>query len=219
MKEYEFNLDEIALTNFFIAIRSKVHVIEILMEALKYMIINPSINGDEIKGKMILKIDKMSRIFFFTQDKYFSLVFPFFVTFESNEYTFYSNLVNRIDNKLISQIIEIIKCDEFKTNCSLDFVTPICEFEENCNEFFWAFLRELLLMEDGYIRYDFDPEHFSEYKKRGEEHKHPENHYDLFYSAQATFKLGLENKIKETELIDLLNINTNCKYLTNPRLK
>ena len=100
-------------------------------------------------------------------------------------------------------------------NCSLDFIAPICEFEENCNEFFWAFLRELLLMEDGYIRYDFDSEHFSEYKKRGEDHKHPENHYDLFYSTQATFKLGLENKIKDTELIDLLNINTNCKYIKN----
>ena len=118
MKEYEFNLDEIALRNFFIAIRSKVHVIEILMEALKYMIINPAIKRDEIKGKMILKIDKMSRIFFFRQDKYFSLAFPFFVILEDKKYTFSSNLVNKIDNKLISQIIEIIKCDEFKTNCT-----------------------------------------------------------------------------------------------------
>ncbi len=103
-------------------------------------------------------------------------------------------------------MIAIIKCDEFKANCSLEFVTPICDYTEECDENFWVFLRELLLMEDGYIRYDYDEEH-----ENGD--IHPLNHYDLFYSSNATFKIGLEDKERQTNFIDLMDINTSCKYL------
>ena len=75
-----------------------------------------------------------------------------------------------IDARLIAQVIAIIKCDEFKANCSLDFVAPICEYEEECDENFWIFLRELLLMEDGYIRYDLDQENYDKFKTLGKEH-------------------------------------------------
>ena len=216
MKEYSFNLSETILDRFFVAIRSKVHTIEILMEAIKYMIINPTIKEELIRGKMVLKIDDMSRLFFFKEGKYFSFVFPFFIKENEGEYKFYSNLIDDIDSMLISQVLQIITCDEFKTNCSLDFVAPICENEEHCDEYFWSFLRELLLMEDGYIRYDFDTKNYNVYKERGEEHQHPENHYDIFYSSNATFKLGLDKKIPDVDLIDLLDVNTNCKYLTKP---
>lgn len=218
MKQYTFKLNQATLDKFFIVIRSKVSTIEVLMEALKYMIINPVVNEDNIKGTLVLKIDKMSRLFFFTEEKYFSLVFPFFINYDEdeNEYSFSSSLVNTIDNRLISQVIEIINCDEFKTNCSLEFATPICDVDEHCSEYFWSFLRELLLMEDGYLRYDYDPINHAKYQEKGEEHRHPLNHYDVFYSSNATFKVGLTDKIDEDELINFLDSATNCKYLTSP---
>jgi hypothetical protein len=213
MKVYEFNISQVYINKFFKPIRSKAEVIEVLMEAIRYMLLNPHIEEENKVGKIILKIDKMNRLFFFTDGKYFSIVFPFFAIKEDKNYLFSFKNKIEIDSRLISQVISIIKCDEFKAHCSLDFVAPICEYEEDCDENFWIFLRELLLMEDGYIRYDYDEENYHKFKKRGEEHKHPLNHYDLFYFSHATFKLGLNTVLSEDEFIDLLDINSDCKYL------
>lgn len=208
MKIYEFNISKNYLNRFFKPIRSKTDVIEVLMKAIEYMILNPSINEESAVGRIVLKIDKMNRLFFFTDEKYFSIVFPFFAIQEDDKYLFSFRNQIEIDSRLISQVISIIKCDEFEAHCSLDFVAPICDYEEECDENFWIFLRELLLMEDGYIRYDYDKEH-----ENG--NLHPLNHYDLFYSSHATFKIGLNSKLGEDEFMDLLNINSDCKYLKN----
>ena len=209
MKEYKFNVAQIYLNDFFTPIRSKAHVIEVLMHALKYMLLNPTLSDDEAAGSLVLKVDKMSRLFFITEEKYFSIAFPFYVTFDENKYYFKFQNLLEIDSRLISQVLAIIQCDEFKATCSLDFISPICEYEEECDENFWLFLRELLLMEDGYIRYDYDV-------KNENGHAHPLNHYDLFYSSNATFKLGLKEKNSIIEFVDILDINTSCMYLTKP---
>jgi len=206
MKVYEFYISEPYLNKFFTPIRSKAEVIEVLMESIRYMILNPNVEEEHRVGKIILRIDKMNRLFFFRENKYFSIVFPFFAKKENKDYLFSFKNKIEIDSRLISQVISIIKCDDFKAHCSLDFVAPICEYEEECDENFWEFLRELLLMEDGYIRYDYDEEHENR-------NLHPLNHYDLFYSSHATFKIGLNNKLSEDEFIDLLDIKSDCKYL------
>ena len=206
MKIYEFNISQVYLDKFFKPIRNKAEVIEVLMETIRYMILNPTIKEEDRIGKIILKIDKMNRLFFFKEEKYFSIVFPFFAIKEEEGYLFSFKNKIEIDSRLISQVISIIKCDEFKANCSLEFAQPICDYQEECDENFWEFLRELLLMEDGYIRYDYDEEH-----ENG--NLHPLNHYDLFYSSHATFKIGLNDKLSEDEFVDLLDIKSDCKYL------
>jgi hypothetical protein len=207
-KEYFFNFSEAYLEKFFPKrrIKSKAEIIEILMETIRYMLLNPEILEENSAGTIILRIDKMSRLFFISKYKYYSIIFPFFVVFQENKYNFSFKNMIEIDTFLISNIISIIKCDDFKANCSLDFVSPICDYEDNCDENFWLFLRELLLMEDGYIRYDYD-------ENNQDEHSHPLNHYDIFYSNSTTFKIGLKDRLSKEEFIDLLNVNTNCKYL------
>lgn len=217
MKKFEFDLDNAHLDKFFpkYRIKNKAHIIELLMEATRYMLINPNITADNVVGKILLYVDKMSRLFFFTENKYFSISFPFLVheLDEEQQHKFsFQNDIN-IDSKLIGQVIQIIKCDEFKEKCSFNFIAPICDYEENCDENFWIFLRELLLMEDGYIRYDFDENNYKKFKEKGEEHLHPLNHYDLFYSNNTTFKIGLNYKINKDEFIDFVNVKINCKYL------
>ncbi len=206
MKQYKFNINQLYLDKFFRIIRTKAEVIEVLMRTIKYMLLNPTISKEKASGKIILQIDKMSRLFFFTNKKYYSIVFPFFTQKEEDTYSFSFKNMIEIDSRLISQVISIIKCDEFKANCSLDFVAPICDYEEECDENFWEFLRELLLMEDGYIRYDYD-------EKNENGAMHPLNHYDLFYSSNATFKIGLNQKLEEDDFTDLLDINTDCRYI------
>jgi len=216
MKKYKFDISTSQLEKFFPKerIKTKAQVIEILMETIRYILLNNSVPKEESSGTLVLNIDRMSRLFFFKEDKYFSIVFPFYTFEEDGKFNF--SFQNKIDitSQLISKVISIIKCDEFKEKCSLDFVSPICEYEEQCDENFWIFLRELLLMEDGYLRYDYDLEEYEKAKKRGEEHIHPLNHYDLFYSSDASFKIGLKKGLLQDEFIDLLNTKTNCKYLT-----
>lgn len=222
MKKFEFDLNKAYLDKFFpkYRIKNKAHIIELLMEATRYMLINPTIAADKIVGKIVLYVDKMNRLFFFTENKYFSISFPFLVheldEEKKNRFSF-QNIIE-VDSRLIGQVIQIIKCDEFKEKCSLDFVAPICDYEKNCDKNFWIFLRELLLMEDGYIRYDYDKKIYDEFNKRGEGDLHPLNHYDLFYSNSATFKIGLKSKVGIDEFIDLVNVKTNCNYLISHKI-
>jgi len=215
MKKFEFGLSQGTLDLFFPKerIKTKARIIEVLMEATRHMLINPSVKPKDMIGKMTLYIDKMSRLFFVNDEKYYSIVFPFFALKEGDslQFSFQNNI--DVNSQLISNVLSIIKCETFKHNCSLDFAEPIYEIENDFDEYFWIFMRELLLMEDGYIRYDFDEENHIKAKENGEEHKHPLNHYDLFYSSNASFKIGLEGKINETDFINVLDVNTNCEYL------
>lgn len=222
MKKFEFNLSRVMVDKFFphYRIKTKPHLIEILMEAARFVLIQNDSElqtpDDKAVGKIVIYIDKMSRLFFFTNNKYYSIALPFYIIEEENKIRI--SFKNQVDVTplLISKVISVINCDEFKEQCSLGFITPICEGEEECDENFWVFLRELLLMDDGYIRYDFDQKNYDEAVENGEEHKHPLNHYDLFYSNNATFKIGLSDKITNDNFINLLNTKTECEYLTKP---
>jgi len=219
MKNYKFDISTAQLEKFFPEerVKTKAQIIEILMETIRYISLNNSVPKEDNSGTLVLNIDRMSRLFFFKKDKYFSIVFPFYTFEEDGKFNF--SFHNKIDitSQLISKVISIIKCDEFKEKCSFDFISPICEYEEQCDENFWIFLRELLLMEDGYLRYDYDLEEYEKAKKRGEKNIHPLRHYDLFYSSNASFKIGLKKELLQDEFIDLLNTRTDCKYLTNQR--
>lgn len=217
MKTYRFSLSKSLLPTFFPEkrIKSKIEIIQILLEATRFMLVNPDISKD-IEGNMLLHINKMSRLFFFTHKKYYSIVFPFFTSeVEANfKFSFFDNI--DVDSALISKVISTIKCNQFMEKCSLDFISTVVDYEEEHIENIWIFLREILLMEDGYIRYDWDEENHDKAKKSGNEHLHPLNHYDLFYTSNATFKIGLLNSINEDDFIDLLDISTDCKYLSEP---
>ncbi len=215
MKKLEFLINESSLDLFFpkYRIKTKAHIIEILMETIKYMLLNPEIKSDCSVGKILLIVDKMSRVFYFSENKYYSISFPFFVEKVENEFTFGFKNIIEVESRLINKILQIIKCDEFKEKCSLDFIAPICEFEENCDENFWIFLRELLLMEDGYIRYDYDKDEYEKFKSKGEEDKHPLNHYDIFYTSSNTFKIGLKDKLSEDQFIDLFDNQKKRNYI------
>lgn len=55
------------------------------------------------------------------------------------EFKFYTNQKIEVDYALTSQVLNIIKCDEFNQRCSLDFVEPIYTCEETFKQDFWLF--------------------------------------------------------------------------------
>ncbi|NWK15662.1 hypothetical protein HX771_05950 [Vibrio parahaemolyticus] len=199
------------MDKFFKPVKNKVQIIELLMNSIKYMLINPTVKEGNSKGKIIVRIDKMSRIFFVKSDKYFSIMFPFYIK-ENEGYSFSFRNEMEVDNRITSEVISLINEQSFYSGCSLDFVEKIASYQEySCNESYWDFLRELLMMEDGYLRYDYDMDN---YEKHGRTDIHPLHHYDLFYGSNSTFKVGLRGKISEGDFLDLLNIKTNCKFIT-----
>ena len=231
MKKFEFNIHKGQIEKFFPKkrIKTKAQIIEILMESLQLILQNNTIPEEKIGGTITLVIERMSRLFFTSKKdkKIYSIVFPFFiesiddsfvVKLQKFEYLDYIESENdsfiEIDYQLISNVLSFIKCDNFKEQCSLDFITPIDEYEQY-DKNFWIFLRELLLMEDGYIRYDYDEKNYKKVLKNGEQHFHPLNHYDLFYSSNATFKIGLLDEISSNDIIEFLDIRKECQYLVN----
>jgi len=231
MKKFEFNIHKGQIEKFFpkARIKTKAQIIEILMESLQLIFQNNTIPEEKIGGTITLVVERMSRLFFTSKKdkKIYSIVFPFFiesiddsfvVKLQKFEYLDYIESENdsfiEIDYQLISNVLSFIKCDNFKEQCSLDFITPIDEYEQY-DKNFWIFLRELLLMEDGYIRYDYDEKNYKKALENGEQHLHPLNHYDLFYSSNATFKIGLLDEISSNDVIEFLDIRKECQYLVN----
>ena len=207
-KSYEFLLDEFQVGVFFSSIRSKKEVIALLMRSLKLIAAYEQPDREIVKGKMTLSVEKMSRLFFFSETKYFSINFPFFVDDSSDKLIFYSNHIDDIDSAITSDVLSVISNEASLMSDSLyDFLEPISTITTYKDEF-WSFFRELILFEDGYIRFDHDNN-----EKRVHKTKHPINHYDICYSSNATFKVGLKNKINHDKFMDLVNINTDCHFI------
>jgi hypothetical protein len=210
MREYRFEIDESYMDRFFSPIKNKVQLIELLMNSLKYMLVNHTVKEERVHGELVLIIDKMSRLFFIKKNKCFSIAFPFSVKYEDAFYFSFKNQMN-LDSKLTSEIISFINDSDFHSSCCIEFASPISEYQELNDDNYWNLIRELLLMEDGYLRYDYDKYNYDKHSKSD---VHPLNHYDLFYSGNATFKIGLKDVIEPDEFIDLLNVKTVCKFIS-----
>ena len=88
------------------------------------------------------------------------------------------------------------------------FIDPIIEASE-VDELIWALLRELMVAEDAYMRYDWDEE-------CADGHRHPIHHLDLYYSSGSSFKVGLAAGIDQESLISILDVDVDCHYLHRP---
>lgn len=206
MKRYSFDIGAWYSDTIFAPIRNKLDSIALLMKTLKIMTTNQEITEGQAIGQIVLVVSKMSRLFYFTKDKYFSVNFPFTVTETEAGLIYSSKHISDIDSRVTSQVLSIVSSeDSFNTDCVLEFADPISTIVDRDLDF-WSFFRELLLYEDGYIRYDYDEE-------RQDSLLHPRNHYDVFYSSGATFKIGLKQRIERETIIDLLRTESNCHFL------
>jgi len=82
MKRYEFNIHKGLIEKFFPKkrIKTKAQIIEVLMGSIQLILQNNKVSKEKIAGKIILIVDKMSRLFFISENKYYSIAFPFFAS-------------------------------------------------------------------------------------------------------------------------------------------
>jgi len=206
LKYSEYHIDKRQVEWIFAPLRSKSEVIELLMKTIKIMLVNDTLDKEIIAGKIVLCVSKMSRLFYYSENKYFSITFPFTVLENEDGISFQSKHLTEVDHKATSDVLSVLTAGGvLAANDIMDFAEPVLDISEY-NDGFWCLLRDLFLFDDGYIRYDYDEKHENGLI-------HPLNHLDIFYSASSTFKIGLKNKIKDTHLLDLLDIKSNCHYL------
>ncbi len=188
---------------FFNPIRDKIDYAKLIVYATRYLLLNIEMEEVECDSKIKLCIDKMSRLFFYKQKKYFSVAFPFSVQIDENEITDISTLSGKpIDNQSLSSAISILEDSKFNLNPSLtDYY-----IESDSSDFLGiSILEEIFQAEPSYIRYDYDPSHTNG-------NVHPLNHLDINFSSYGTYKIGLDNEITKEYFDNILNIRTDCKF-------
>ena len=192
--------------NFLSPIRDKIDYVRVVAFAARQLLLsNVDAVGVETKCHMKLVIDKMSRLFFYTENKYFSVSFPLTVsTDDENEVTDLTTYSGRrIDNQVISAIISVIDNPGFRTDIS--FINFYID-QDGSDQADLHLLEELFRFEPSYIRYDCDPENVNG-------NFHPLHHLDINYSQYGTFKLGLSREIEQDYFESLQNIRTECIFL------
>ncbi|MCM1325825.1 MAG: hypothetical protein NC094_07685 [Bacteroidales bacterium] len=211
MKNIERKIGEFFCERMLKPIRSKQDIILLLLETLKLVSGTEESVSNE-SGRVIIHVDKMSRIFYITKEKYFSLCFPFTLEKrENNSYRIYDNVTDlEITDQMISLLISILKKSRQLGESLENMMDLIIESAQDCGylniDDIWKVLFKLWYMEDGYIRYDYDLKH--ENLKQ-----HPLYHLDVNYSSGVTYKLGLKNSLHMNEFKDLLDVTTECMYL------
>lgn len=194
--------------DFFFPIRDKEDYVKLVLNSLKYILIANDIeevNLDECNSKMKVLVDRMSRLFFYQEGKYFSVSFPFTMLLDNDnnivEISTFTGII--IDNQCVSSASSILNDGLFQFNQSL-----VDYYIESTNvESIGIDLLEIIFhSEPAYIRYDHDPD-------REDGKLHPLHHLDINYSSYGTYKLGLDKLIIEKYFEDVVNINTDCSFL------
>lgn len=205
MKIIERNILPFQEDDFFIPVRDKITYIRILLNSINMLLLN-NLDVDTTKStsKFKLCIDKMSRLFFYKESKYFSIAFPLTVICEDDniiEITTYSG--KTIDFINISAVLSILNNKYYKNNPSiLDY--SIEPFDIEMAGIY--LLEEFMHFEPSYIRFDIDPDN-----ENGK--LHPLHHLDLNFSQYGTFKLGLSKNITTDYFENIQNIKTDCVFI------
>lgn len=190
--------------DFFVAMRDKIEYARVVVFAARQLILNMTADEFEVSSSMKLIVDKMSRLFFYKEKKYFSISFPFTIILDGNKVVKLTSYTGKIlDNKSISAVVSILDNEQFRLNPSLIdlYVEP-----SSLDSSGLFLLEEIFQSEPSYIRYDYDPEN-----EKGK--LHPLNHLDINYSQNSTFKFGLNKEITQSYFENLQDIKTDCSFI------
>ena len=166
--------------------------------------------------------DRVKRVFYISDSKITSVFFTFYITKGTNYEYIIKFLDIKIDPKKLTYIEMIIENRDLFNNSKtmqsiLDWLSIIesylekflSDFSPNDKsmlvEEIMKLYINLLILEDGYIRFEDDP-------GRAEE-LHPRFHFDIFYTNGATLKFGYSEKLTFFDFIDLLSPKSKCFYL------
>lgn len=208
VKHLDLALDKYQAELFSCPIRGKSDVITLWMNTVKAFLVQQPPVGSEIAASLSIFVSTMSRLFCAMSDgrKIYSIAFPFTVRTDGDGLRFFSRSGISIDSQMSSLVLTLVNTDGvLEAIDPYSFLDPVLTAMDS-NHGAWSLLRELMLAEDGYVRYDWDT-------VRINGHLHPEHHLDLCYSNASTFKVGLTRQLSRDEFLTILDIETDCHYL------
>ena len=183
-------------------IRNKNDCVSILLEAVENFS-DPNQAIKQIQNNTMLL--QNGRLFVFLENKYFSIKFPFQIKIEEKEIKFYINNI-----ELNSIILSAIRYAFL--NISNNILDILCQIEEEYEQINIDEIEEIiiamLLLDDGYLRYDHDA-------KNENGKLHPLDHLDIFYTNNSV-KLGLRGRLSQKNFVKIISKKYDeCCYLEN----
>ncbi|HBN06902.1 MAG TPA: hypothetical protein DD434_14130, partial [Bacteroidales bacterium] len=120
MKIFQRNIPPFQEKDIFSPIRDKAGYVKLLALSARALLLEDN-QKKSTTSHFRLIIDKMNRLFFYTTNKYFSISFPFNVTFDEKikKISIYTYSGKEIDYKSISAIFSILQSEQYKINSSL----------------------------------------------------------------------------------------------------
>jgi len=206
LKANSFPLDRFQLDMISSSFRTKVDIIRFWMNSIKIMTAYAQPDASAVVAELQVRVNKMNRLFLSSESKCFSVNFPFATLAQGAYLNFTSPSCGVIDSKMSSDVLSILSGNALLAEEVLDFAEPILDVCDSGNRS-WILLRDLMMADDGYLRFDHDP-------KNQNGGLHPLNHIDVFYSQSSTFKIGLANKLTLADLADILDLRSDCHYLS-----
>ncbi len=198
-------------------ITNKQELILICMEVCRELAASDEVNFRHLGDKGILvKVDRMSRFFFFKKGKYISLAIPDSLAIgkkPEGRMTF-SYEDRNIDADTWSKLISLAHEDRQERIDTLSYY--IDENRKGIIDIDIATIYMNFEIADfGYLRYDHDESGFRDAKNKGNEHYHPLNHLDIHLASHATFKTGLPHRgfLKPSEFVEIVNNSEPRWYL------
>ena len=181
-------------------IRNKNDCVSILLETVENFR-DPNQAIKQIQNNTMLL--QNGRLFVFLENKYFSIKFPFQIKIEEKEIKFYINNI-----ELNSIILSAIRYAFLNISNSIrDILSQIKEEYEQINiDEIEEIIIAMLLLDDGYLRYDHDA-------KNENGKLHPLDHLDIFYTNNSV-KLGLSGRLSQKNFVKIISKKYDeCCYL------
>lgn len=180
-------------------IRNKNDCVSILLETVENFIYHNEAIKEIQNNTMLLE---NGRLFVFLENKYFSIKFPFKIKIEE-EIKFYINNI-----ELNSIILSAIRYAFLNISNSIrDILSQIeKEYEQINKDEIEEIIIAMLLLDDGYLRYDHDA-------KNENGKLHPLDHLDIFYTNNSV-KLGLKDGLSQKNFVKIISKKYDeCCYL------
>lgn len=171
-------------------IRNKNDCVSILLETVENFIYHNEAIKKIQNNTMLLQ---NGRLFVFLENKYFSIKFPFQIKIEE-KIKFYINNI-----ELNSKILSAIRYAFLNISNSIrDILSQIKEEYEQINkDEIEEIIIAMLLLDDGYLRYDHDA-------KNENGKLHPLDHLDIFYTNNSV-KLGLSGRLSQKNFVKIIS--------------
>ena len=207
---YEFSMNNYIQEKLKIGLFCISDIITVLIETLKYISWKEPSSHNSTKLKIV--INKMNRVFYIFDKKFFSIGLPFQVTIGDAGCIIKDLKTNIIiDNKLLSLVEAFFR--KYNPIYESDIVSIFEQFFEETPELskdekyrIRIISLRLLSFEYGYIRYEDDIE-------RENGLKHPRYHFDINYQDGCKYKIGLDKSIDDNWFCDCLDITKECKVI------